>query len=351
MNYGLTAGYLLGEHYGIEFQWNKTQADTVAQPAGGGQDRKVFNLNQNQYMGNFLFHFAERESKLRPFAFFGMGASDLSPDRSGVNGVTRFAFSLGGGAKYNFSKHLGFRGQAKWSPHTSLPRMADIGATPSGGGAGSWVMTTISTSSMFLADHFAVLKGIQLRPSRSTRRRNKNQRLSVHGKKKQQKRSAALSSPRPFPLPVLRLVQASCWQAATSLPHASPTKSRNLQPSEALFSSPITEAERGASAASSTQAGHLPHHDDLFPWQHQLRLLRHWNGIWQRGPEATPQTDWRAVPRRFPLSLAMEALGRPSLPDRQFQHHPAVPERKRRRSTSGCRYPNQTHCRGIPRQP
>ena len=116
MNYGLTAGYLLGEHYGIEFQWNKTQADTVAQPAGGGQDRKVFNLNQNQYMGNFLFHFAERESKLRPFAFLGMGASDLSPDRSGVNGVTRFAFSLGGGAKYNFSKHLGFRGQAKWSP-------------------------------------------------------------------------------------------------------------------------------------------------------------------------------------------------------------------------------------------
>ena len=67
-------------------------------------------------MGNFVFHFAERESKMRPFAFFGVGASDLSPDRSGVNGATRFAFSLGGGAKYNFSKHLGFRGQAKWSP-------------------------------------------------------------------------------------------------------------------------------------------------------------------------------------------------------------------------------------------
>ena len=74
MNYGLTAGYLLGEHYGIEFQWNKTQADTVAQPAGGGQDRKVFNLNQNQYMGNFLFHFAERESKLRPFAILRDGS-------------------------------------------------------------------------------------------------------------------------------------------------------------------------------------------------------------------------------------------------------------------------------------
>lgn len=116
MNYGLTAGYLVGDHYGVEFQWNHTKADTVAQPVGGGSDIKVFNLNQNQYLGNFLFHFADRESKMRPFAFFGLGASDLSPDRSGVNGTTRFAFALGAGAKYNLSKHLGLRGQAKWSP-------------------------------------------------------------------------------------------------------------------------------------------------------------------------------------------------------------------------------------------
>src|SRR6185503_1668680 len=27
-NYGITAGYLLGEHGGIEFQWNHTKADT-----------------------------------------------------------------------------------------------------------------------------------------------------------------------------------------------------------------------------------------------------------------------------------------------------------------------------------
>ena len=115
-NYGVTAGYLLGERYGIEFQWNHTKADTVAQPAGGGSDIKVFSLNMDQYMGNLLFHFADREAKLRPFAFVGLGASDLSPDRSGVSGATRFAFSLGGGAKYNLSKHFGLRGQAKWSP-------------------------------------------------------------------------------------------------------------------------------------------------------------------------------------------------------------------------------------------
>jgi opacity protein-like surface antigen len=115
-NYGVSAGYLLGEHYGVEFQWNHSKADTLAQPAGGGSDIKVFALNQDQYMGNFLFHLTEREAKLRPFAFFGLGASHLSPDRSGVDSTTRFAFSLGGGAKYNISKHFGVRGQIKWSP-------------------------------------------------------------------------------------------------------------------------------------------------------------------------------------------------------------------------------------------
>jgi opacity protein-like surface antigen len=115
-NYGATVGYLFGEYYGVEFQWNHTRADTVAQPLGGGPDIKVFTLNQNQYMGNFVYHFKSEESRLRPFAFVGLGASSLSTNRAGVSGATRFAFSLGGGAKYNLTKHFGLRGQLKYSP-------------------------------------------------------------------------------------------------------------------------------------------------------------------------------------------------------------------------------------------
>ena len=115
-NYGASAGYLFGEHFGAEFQWNHTRADTVAQPLGGGSDIKVFTLNQNQYMGNFVYHFTPHEAPLRPFVFLGLGASSLSTNRAGVSGATRFAFSVGGGAKYNFSKHFGVRGQLKYSP-------------------------------------------------------------------------------------------------------------------------------------------------------------------------------------------------------------------------------------------
>ena len=115
-NYGVSLGYLLGEHYGVEFQWDHSQADTRLEPRGGGPTIRIFSLNQNQYMGNFLFHFKDREAKLRPYMFFGLGASDLSPDRENVDGITRFAFALGGGAKYNIGRHFGVRGQLRYAP-------------------------------------------------------------------------------------------------------------------------------------------------------------------------------------------------------------------------------------------
>src|SRR6476646_6163070 len=77
VNYGITTGYLIGEHAGVEFQWNHNSADTTGQ-IGGVSSAKLFSLNQNQYMGNFLFHLTSREAKMRPFLFFGLGANALS---------------------------------------------------------------------------------------------------------------------------------------------------------------------------------------------------------------------------------------------------------------------------------
>ena len=138
LNYGITAGYLLGEHGAIEFQWNKMNADTRAQPVGGGSSIKVFTLGQNQYLANFLFHFTDREAKTRPFAFFGLGASSLDPDRSGVQGTTRFVFSVGAGLKHNLSKHFGLRGQIKYSPTYLTTSNAGYWCDPFWGGC--WVV-------------------------------------------------------------------------------------------------------------------------------------------------------------------------------------------------------------------
>jgi hypothetical protein len=116
VNYGITLGYLLGEHYGVEFLWNQNKADVRAQPFGGFSSVKLFTMTQNQYLGNFLFHFTPREDKLRPFVMAGLGAAALDPQVHGVSGATRFVYAIGGGAKYNLSNHFGLRGQFKWSP-------------------------------------------------------------------------------------------------------------------------------------------------------------------------------------------------------------------------------------------
>jgi hypothetical protein len=116
LNYGVSVSSLIGKYTGVEFMWNHNQAHTLAQSPGGGADLKVFSLNTNQYLGDFVVHFKDRESRLRPFVLFGAGATNLAPDRSHVNSITRFAWVFGGGVKYKLSKHLGVRLQAKWSP-------------------------------------------------------------------------------------------------------------------------------------------------------------------------------------------------------------------------------------------
>ena len=44
VNYGARAGYLLGEHAGIQFMWNYNRAGTLAQFSSGGPDTDVFNV-------------------------------------------------------------------------------------------------------------------------------------------------------------------------------------------------------------------------------------------------------------------------------------------------------------------
>ena len=94
LNYGVSIGSLIGNYTGIEFMWNHNQASTLAQSTGAGVDMKVFSLKSNQYLGDFVVHFKDRESRLRPFALFGAGVTNLAPDRNHVNSITRFGMGI-----------------------------------------------------------------------------------------------------------------------------------------------------------------------------------------------------------------------------------------------------------------
>ena len=115
-SYGATVGYLIGEHSGVEFQWNHSKTDARAQPLLGGTSVKLFDLKQDMYLGNFLVYLTPRDEHFRPYVSFGLGANDLSASTRGVGNSTRFTFALGGGAKYYMSKHFGLRGQLQWVP-------------------------------------------------------------------------------------------------------------------------------------------------------------------------------------------------------------------------------------------
>jgi hypothetical protein len=88
VNYGITAGYLIGEHYGIEFQWNRNSADTVAKLQAS--ERQLF-LNQTTWA--ISFHFTSR-SEGATFLLFRSRCNSLDPNEVGSvdqHGLPRWA--------------------------------------------------------------------------------------------------------------------------------------------------------------------------------------------------------------------------------------------------------------------
>ena len=76
-------------------------------------------MNVDTYHGNFVFHAGEEDAKLRPFVYFGLGATNYGdatfPTRT-VPGVTKFSWAVGAGVKAYPSPHVGIRAAVRWVP-------------------------------------------------------------------------------------------------------------------------------------------------------------------------------------------------------------------------------------------
>src|SRR5258707_10195914 len=73
-----------------------------------------YSLTENS-QAEFMCMVRNSERKLRPFIAGGIGAAHES--NSGVNpNRTLLAFNLGGGAKYEVSRHFALRGDLRWLP-------------------------------------------------------------------------------------------------------------------------------------------------------------------------------------------------------------------------------------------
>jgi len=111
--YGLTVGADVAENFGLEFLWNRQDTQAVGKLKGGEEYPERIDANLDQFHGNFLIYVADRESSLRPYFLFGLGATRASGADSSI---TKFSFGLGGGLKYFFSDNMGVRLQMRYTP-------------------------------------------------------------------------------------------------------------------------------------------------------------------------------------------------------------------------------------------
>jgi outer membrane protein W len=113
VSYGVTAGMNFGDYLGLEFLWNHQPTQAAGKKVGGGEFETKVDVSNNQYHGNFLFYFKPADSKFRPYALLGLGATNSSGNDSSV---TKFSYGLGGGVKYFFNDYVGVRAQARYAP-------------------------------------------------------------------------------------------------------------------------------------------------------------------------------------------------------------------------------------------
>jgi opacity protein-like surface antigen len=123
-DYGIMGDITFWQNFQGEFMWNRQPTSLTSHNPNNDTLSPVGSMNFDMYQFSVLYHFLSPERKLRPFVVAGLGFSHYGAGQ--VNGQpvlgfsNRFAYNLGGGAKYYFSPHWGVRLEARWSPtHTT----------------------------------------------------------------------------------------------------------------------------------------------------------------------------------------------------------------------------------------
>jgi hypothetical protein len=120
VSYGFTAGFLVTPQAEVGFMYG---VQTSKLMLGGTADRELGDLSISTYHGYFAYNFGEEDHPIRPFVFFGLGATSfgsvdtvLAGNNVTISGETQFSATLGGGVKFFFSKNVGARVAGKLTP-------------------------------------------------------------------------------------------------------------------------------------------------------------------------------------------------------------------------------------------
>ncbi|HXN52279.1 MAG TPA: outer membrane beta-barrel protein [Candidatus Acidoferrum sp.] len=115
LSYGTFIDCSLTENSQAEFMWSRNNTRFSERDAATHAYSKAFNSDFDQFSFGFLYMLKNSERKLRPFIAGGIGFSHEFNDGANPN-RTLLAFNLGGGAKYEVSRHFALRGDLRWLP-------------------------------------------------------------------------------------------------------------------------------------------------------------------------------------------------------------------------------------------
>jgi opacity protein-like surface antigen len=112
ITWGAEAGYFFSTHLGFEALLMR-QSTAVSMSTGSGTV-DLFTATIAQYHGSVVYQFGTLRQSARPFVFGGLGASVLGAHN--FQDETKFSWTVGGGLKWSFQKHVGLRAQARYKP-------------------------------------------------------------------------------------------------------------------------------------------------------------------------------------------------------------------------------------------
>jgi opacity protein-like surface antigen len=124
-SFNFTGGVYVSEASLIEFLYARQSSLLTAE--GVGADLDVSDLNVDSYHVNFVYHWFDADAAFRPYASFGLGATNyafgrfLLPALPGVSGTdiddnTQFSGTLGAGVKFYFARSVGVKVGIRWIP-------------------------------------------------------------------------------------------------------------------------------------------------------------------------------------------------------------------------------------------
>ncbi|HEY6944339.1 MAG TPA: outer membrane beta-barrel protein [Candidatus Acidoferrum sp.] len=120
-SFGTFIGYSITSNTQFEFMWDRNLTSYSEQPTPGAAYVKAYDSTVDQYQFGVLYMLRSEEYKLRPYIAGSLGFthefnSSISPTVPSPPTRLDFSFGLGGGVKYELTRHIAFRGDARYMP-------------------------------------------------------------------------------------------------------------------------------------------------------------------------------------------------------------------------------------------